>query len=159
MKDWKPMRLGGGLGGLTRKKKEPAPEPAAMGCEAEQQGRSQNDRGKYADNHLLCPKQSAWAVECGEAFVVDFAVGHPWEEEEVVSEAARQEEDSVVHLVEEVALVDHLPAEAVTAVHLAGEEVMEGRLEGAMVGHQVQVQDTVGHQAEVTAEGLHQGEY
>lgn len=31
VRDWKPTRLGGGLGGLTRKKKEPpapAPEPA-----------------------------------------------------------------------------------------------------------------------------------
>lgn len=32
VKDWKPMRLGGGLGGLTRKKKEPAPLPAPMDC-------------------------------------------------------------------------------------------------------------------------------
>ncbi|UZJ51461.1 hypothetical protein CBS101457_000781 [Exobasidium rhododendri] len=29
VKDWKPMRLGGGLGGLSRKKKEPVPEPIA----------------------------------------------------------------------------------------------------------------------------------
>lgn len=32
VKDWKPMRLGGGLGGLTRKKKEPVQE-AMPACE------------------------------------------------------------------------------------------------------------------------------
>ena len=33
VKDWKPMRLGGGLGGATRKKKEVAPPPDMM-CES-----------------------------------------------------------------------------------------------------------------------------